>query len=353
MSEKIVVLGGGFLGVNAALDLVNAGKEVLIIDEDLQHQYIPGTIDMIRSRFQREELEIELKEFLPEQIELKEARVKDVRPEEKTVETRNGLIGYDKLVIGLGGAPEDFGMDISAAEHVWGTEPAQRLSRKAENAEKAVIVGAGYVGIEVAGELAEKGVQTTVVEANTRPMSYLDEKSSEKMLEILQQHEVRFKGGKQVSEVNENSVNFADGGKEEADIVIWAAGVKASETVQKMFSTGRKGIEVNQGLSVVGDEDIFAGGDCVDVEGQKTAHKAMKQGQVIAENIVSGSEPLKQVESEQNFLLVSIGDEAGLIFRNRLIFSAEFLRHFKDMVKTYYFTRLKIKKKLFNADFLP
>ncbi|WP_217907008.1 NAD(P)/FAD-dependent oxidoreductase [Candidatus Nanohalobium constans] len=353
MSEKIVVLGAGFLGVNAALDLVNAGKQVTIIDETLKHQYIPGTVDIIRNRFQREELEINLEEFLPEQIELKEATVKDVRPDEKTVETRNGLIGYDKLVTGLGGAPENFGIDISPAEHAWGIKPAQKLSKKAENAEKAVIVGAGYVGIEVAGELTEKEVETTLVEANTRPMSYLDQKSSEKMLEILHNKDIKFKGGKQVSEVAEGSVTFTDGGEEAADLIVWAAGVKASETVKQIFSTGRKGIEVNQGLSAIGYNDIFAGGDCVDVSGQKTAHKAMKQGEVIAENIVSNSEPLNQVESEQNFLIVSIGDKAGLIFQNKLVFSANFLRHFKDLVKTYYFTRLKIKKKLFNADFLP
>jgi len=353
VTEKVVVLGAGFLGVNAALDLAQADKEVVLVDKDLTHQYIPSTIDLIRNRFQREELELELEEFMPEQIELKEAEVQDVRAEENTVETRHGLIGYDKLVLGLGGSPADFGMNISDADHVWGTEPAQQLSKKAENAETAIIVGGGYVGVEVAGELAEKDVQTTIIEANTRPMQYLDEESSERMLEILQNKEIQFKGGKTVSGVEEDKVLFDEGGSQEADIVIWSAGVQASKTVQDIFDVGSKGLEVNKGLSVVENEDIFAGGDCVAVGGQKTAHKAMKQGQVIAENIVSNPEPLKQAESEQDFLIVSVGNTAAIIFRNKLIYSAEFLRHFKDLVKTYYFTRLKIKKKLFNVDFLP
>ena len=344
MSRKVVVLGAGFLGVNAALDLASKGEKVLLLDRQDKHEYIPSSIDLLRGRFQRQELEVDLEEFLPEEIEFKQVEVEEIRSGEKTVETRNGLIGFDKLVIALGGEPAEFGADISQAENVWGLEPAQSLARKTEDAESALIVGAGYVGVETAGELEEKGLDVTMVDAGTRPMAQLDEKSSEKILEILQEKNIRFKGGKRVNQVEENSVSFEDGGTEEADVVIWAAGVQASKTVQEIFDSGFQGVEVNQGLSVVGEDDMFAGGDCADIEPPKTAHKAMRQGEVIAENISSDRESLKQVDSRQNFLLLSFGDEAGLVFRDKLVFSSGFLRYFKDLVKTYYFTRLKIKK---------
>ena len=344
MSQKVVVLGAGFLGVNAALDLASNGEEVLLLDRQDTHEYIPSSIDLLRGRVQRQELEIELEEFLPEEVEFKQVEVEDIRSEEKTVETRNGLIGFDKIVIALGGEPAEFGADISQAENVWGLEPAQNLTRKTEDVESALIVGAGYVGVETAGELEEKGIDVTMVDAGTRPMGRLDEKSSEKILEILQEKNICFKGGKTVNQVDENSVSFEDGGKEESDVVIWAAGVQASKTVQEIFDSGPQGVEVNQGLSVIGEDNMFAGGDCADIEPPKTAHKAMKQGEVVAENIYSDRESLKQIESGQNFLLLSFGDEAGLVFRDKLLFSSGFLRYFKDLVKTYYFTRLRIKK---------
>lgn len=348
-----MILGGGFLGINAALQLSKTEYEVTLIDIDLTHEYLPGTIDLIRSRFEPQDLQIELENFLPDEVELIEAEVEDIREEEKIVDTKHQIISYDKLIVGLGGEPKTFGVDISEAENSWSIESAKRIARKSENAESAIVVGGGYVGVEIAGELAEKGLKTTVIDAKTRPMPRITTKSSEKILEIFQNKEIKFNGGKKITKVHKDGVTIEGGNKIQADMVIWCAGVQASKTTQKIFSCSEKGVEVNQGLSVTGKKNIFAGGDSINTKKEKTAHTAMHQGELIAKNIIHDPNPLKQMKDNKKLLLLSIGDKAALIYGDKIIYSSEYLRYFKDFVKEYYFTRLKIEKKLPNASFLP
>ena len=350
--ERVVVLGGGFLGVNTALELSSENIEVVLVDDDLVHEYIPGTIDLIRNRVDEEKLSIRLDDFLPESVELVEEEVEDVDRNEKVVETSEGLINYDKVVIGLGGEPNSYGVDISEAEHVWGVEPSNQLVENLGDADSAVVVGGGYVGVEVAGELADKGLDVTVVDGSTRPLNYLDEKSSEKILEVFNKKGIKFKGGKRASKIGSNGILTDEGNELVSDVVVWAGGVQASTTVQNAFSTDFKGVKVNKGLSMIDDENVFVGGDCADLTGQKTAHKAMNQGKVIADNILSDGEDLTRIEDDQSFLVVSIGETAGLVYNDKVLAISRFLRYFKDLIRVYYFWNLKIKRR-FNVGFLP
>jgi len=352
MMEKVVVLGGGFLGVNAALELSSSNVEVVLVDDDLVHEYIPGTIDLIRNRVDGDKLVVELDDFFPEGVEVVDSVVEGVDRDEKVVETSDGLIGYDKLVVGLGGEPNSYGVDISEAEHVWGVEASNQLVENLGDADSAVVVGGGYVGVEVAGELADKGLDVTVVDGSTRPLNYLDEKSSEKILEVFNNKGIKFKGGKRASKIDSNGIVTDEGKDLVSDVVVWAGGVQANSTVQKAFSTDFKGVKVNHGLSMVDDENVFVGGDCADLTGQKTAHKAMNQSKVIAKNILSDGDELTRMEEDQSFLVVSIGSTAGLVYKDKVLAVSRFLRYFKDLIRVYYLWNLKIKKR-FNAGFLP
>jgi len=82
MPEKVIVLGAGFLGVNVVLDLMKSEKEVVLIDEDLNHEYIPGVIELIRERKSEEDLLVDLKDFLSgEDVSLHEESVEAIKPE--------------------------------------------------------------------------------------------------------------------------------------------------------------------------------------------------------------------------------------------------------------------------------
>lgn len=297
MGDKVVVLGAGFLGTNVALNLLDTDKEVVLIDENLDHEYLPGSIDLIRDRVEEKDLKIELDKFLEKEIvQLYEQRVEEIRPEENVVETKESLHDYDQLVVGLGGQPRTFGMDVSNTDNAWGIEPAKKLRGKLEGAEKAVIIGSGYTGLEIAGEIAERDVETIVLEARTRPAPRLTEPSSSKFLEILQNKNISFRGGQAVEEIEENNLLLESGESIETDVTVWCGGVQASKIVQKSFEVDGKGLEVNKGLSAKGYENIFAGGDSAEAECIKTAHNAMKQADIISENIQRENRELKQFE---------------------------------------------------------
>lgn len=341
MAREVLILGAGFLGVNVALNVMDE-KEVTLIDDDMQHQYVPGTIELLRERLREGELQADLESLL-DGIELVEEEVIEIRPNEKVVETNKGLYGYEQLVIGLGGEPRDFGLDIGKAENVWSIEAAKNLRKELENSEKAIVVGSGYTGLEVAGEIAEKSIETMVVEAKTRPTPNLSEGSSERFLEMMQERGVSFRGGVEVREILEDGVR-TDSGKIEADTVVWCGGVQASKVVQESLRTDEKGVKVNRGLSAEGYRDVFAGGDSANTGALKTAHNAMKQADIIGENLLRENRELKRFRSDTSPIAVSFGDIGALIYDQRIRWTGFPSRRMKDWVRKYYFFRLKWKK---------
>lgn len=345
MTEKVVILGAGFFGLNVALNLLDSEKEITIIDEDLEHQYIPGVIDLIRDRKSKEELKVDLEEFLEdEEIELVEDRVKNIEKDERKLKTTEKEYQYDKLVVGLGGEPRTFGMDISNTSNVWGIEATQELVERLEDAEKATVIGSGYTGLEVACEIAERGIDTEIIEARTRPAPRLSERSSEKLLEILQAKDIKFRGGQKVEEIKEDEIILEEEESIRSDVTIWCGGVQASKIVQESFDTDAKGLKVNKGLSVKNYKNVFAGGDAAEAECIKTAHNAMSQADVAAENILRDEERLKQFESDKAPLALSLGDTGGIIYKGDLKWIGFPSRLLKDLVRRYYFFRLRWKK---------
>lgn len=345
MAEKVVILGSGFFGLNVALNLLDSSKEITIIDADLEHQYIPGVIDLIRDRRSKEELTVELEEFLEdEEVELVEDRVEKIEKDEKKIKTSEGEYQYDKLVVGLGGEPRTFGMDISNTTNVWGVEPVQELVEKLEGAEKATVIGSGYTGLEIACEIAERGIETEIIEARTRPAPRLTEKSSERLLEILQEKDIKFRGGRTVEEIKEDEIILEEEESIDSDVTIWCGGVQASKIVQESFDTDVKGLKVNKGLSVKDYENVFAGGDAAEAECIKTAHNAMSQADIAAENILRDGKRLKQFESDKAPLALSLGDTGGIIYKGDLKWTGFPSRLLKDLVRRYYLLRLRWKK---------
>lgn len=347
-----MVLGAGFLGVNTVLELLDRDREVVLIDENMRHDYIPGVIDLIRDRDEADNLTIEVSSFLRNQdVELYEERVEEVRPEEKEVETSKGLHGYDELVLALGGEPKTFGVDIEDIHTVWGVEPAKNLVEDLDSgAESALVIGSGYTGVEIAGELANRGLNTTVLDASTRPMQNLDEASSERILEMMRNIGISFKGGKKVVSVDSDGATVESGERIRADKLVWCGGVKASEVVQDSFESGPEGVEVNDGLSAIGYKDIFAGGDSADTSFLKTAHNATRQASVITDNI--DRESLERFNEDRLPMIVSLGDTGAIIMDGSVVWTGFPARLMKDIVKRGYMISLKLKKHL-NVGFLP
>ncbi|MEI6285922.1 MAG: DsrE/DsrF/DrsH-like family protein [Bacillota bacterium] len=226
----------------------------------------------------------------------------------KTIKVRNLLTNaeyeehYDKLVLSPGAAPvrpRIPGIDNKNIYTIRTVEDGIAVKKVAKPGMKAAVIGGGFIGIEMAENLAHIGLETTIVEMSDQVMAPLDREMAAKV-----HNHIRGKGlglylsdGVQSFEQGERvGINLQSGKSIDADIVIFAIGVRPE--TQLAVASGlelglTRGILVNANLQT-SDENIYALGDAVEVRDAITndaaliplAGPANKQGRIIAENIV-------------------------------------------------------------------
>ena len=232
----------------------------------------------------------------------------------ETGDRRN--IPYDKLVLATGGSPVNLpieGTDLNQVFRLWQPEDAIALREAvvSRGMKKAVIIGAGLIGIEMTEALAKRGLKVTVLEMlpNILP-GLLDPEVAVSLTRYLRDQRIDVHCGCRVSRIlgddrgNVQSVSTAEG-EIPADLVLIAVGVRANSKLAQEagLEVGDRGdIWVNEYLQT-SDPDIFAGGDCV-----KNVHlltgrtifapmgsTANKHGRVIANNIMGHQEKFRGV----------------------------------------------------------
>lgn len=342
MSKEVLVLGAGFAGINTALKLKRKGLDVAVIDIRRHHDFLPGIVDVYRDRSPVSRNRTDLESFFEGTgVEFIEEGVMDINLEEDTVATNENRYEYENLVVALGSQPASYGVDIAEAETVYSFEGAQNVEEKLDEVESVLVVGSGYVGLETAAEIAELGKQVKIVEKRTRPAAMDSEKMSHIALDYFDSRDIEFKGGKTVTEVKEDCVMTEEEGEIEADLVLWAAGIKVPDVVQESFNCGPCGVEVNSGLSSKEHANVFVIGDSAETGAVKTAHNAVKQAEVAAENLIKDEdEELTSYEQGKKMMVVSLGDTAVFMYGERL-FKNRVFRYLKDIVRLRYFTKLR------------
>ena len=324
MNKKIVIIGGTACGPKAAararrcdqqaqITLVEQGANLSVATCGLPY-YVSGVIDSRQGLLQRGA------EFFKRVMNIDVlTRTKAVAIDRKNhrVEVLNlgtnqtSAIEYDKLVLATGrlpAIPDLKGRDLSGVFTLAKIEEAQAIRElvSARRMKKAVIIGAGLIGLEMAESLTAQGLEVSVVEALDWPIptlldfevaAYLEKHLWEKGVKLfLGQKIVSFEGDEngRVKKAITKKTEL------EADLALLAIGVKpnaklAREAGLEIGATG--GIAVNQHLQT-SDPDIYAGGDCVEnvnlVTGQKIlaplGSTANKHGRVIGTNITGGDE---------------------------------------------------------------
>jgi NADH dehydrogenase len=207
-------------------------------------------------------------------------------------------VGYDTLVIAIGSTTNDFGTPGVAEYAVPLETPAQavRFNRRLVNAclraqtqeglvqpgqLHVAIVGAGATGTELAAELhrttrevvgygldridPERDIRIVLIEAAERVLPGLPERISDKARRLLDQMGVEVRTGNTVAEVTADGLSLVDGSFIAAELVVWAAGVKAPEVLARLdgLETNRTNqLVVHQTLQTTRDPHIFAIGDC-------------------------------------------------------------------------------------------
>ncbi|MBI9075712.1 MAG: FAD-dependent oxidoreductase [Desulfatibacillum sp.] len=235
-----------------------------------------------------------------------EARAID--PQAKTVtgmtsQGKDFSFTYDKLLIATGGSPiipDVEGMDNPGILPLKSLDDARKIKAfiTASNVKKAVILGMGYVGLEMCEALVERGVEVAMVKPGLFFLPWMDRDLAEQVQKEVESHGVKLHLGHDLTKVEKTASGLTitcPGLSLEADLLIPAIGITPNSqmAVKAGLETSVGGsISVDRGLKT-SDENIYAAGDCADayhvVTGKKTwiplALIANRAGWAVADNV--------------------------------------------------------------------
>ena len=312
---RVVIIGGVASGMSAATRLrrLDEHAEIVVYEMGDHVSYancgLPYFVSDVISN--RDELLLQTPQSLWSRfrIEVKvNTKVTSVDRESKTIEAFNVLTGetetsrYDKLVITTGATPRK--LDIPGYERTLSLRDVKDADRlKAEivknKAKSAVVLGGGFIGIELAENLTHLGIAVTVVQRADRILSNFDAEMIEPMQQRLEQQGIKLELKSEPAEITPSAVVLSNGKTIAADLVISAAGVTPDNQLAKaaglvIGKTG--GLQVNE-KQQTSDPDIFAAGDAVEKNGELTgnstliplANLANRHGRLIAD-VIAGIE---------------------------------------------------------------
>ncbi len=307
MAKKAVIVGAGYAGIEAALTLNKKNRkedlEITLIDKNDYHTLLTELHEVAGNRVSEEAVRISLKSiFKYTRVNLVMDEIKNFDFENNRISSDGNVYEYDYLVLAMGSSPNYFGIPGLKENSLtlWSFEDAIRIrehikkcfvlaSQEKDAAARKrlltfLVVGAGFTGIEMIGELAHwskslcreygldrKEVRLVVVDMLPRILNNLDEKNSNKAHRYLEKKlgvELILKSC--INEVTEKSVLTCDG-EIEAGTVIWAAGIKASDDTDSLALEkvgGQKRLQVDEycrtqykNVYSVGDLGALAGTD--------------------------------------------------------------------------------------------
>ena len=305
---RILVIGGGACGASAAARCrrLNDAAEIIILEAtdeiSIANCGLPYyTSDVINSRANMiVSSPVRFKNLLNIDVRLN-ARVTEINRKSKTV-TVNGTdtLSYDKLVLATGGTPvipPITGINnkkIFTVRTLKDGDGIKDILRSGE-AKNAVVVGGGFIGVEMAENFIHAGLHTTLVELSDQILAPLDREVAAFAQNKMRENGVELILSDGVKEFEQEYIILNSGKKIPYDIAILAIGVRPDVTLAKSagLETGNLGgLKVNEYMQT-SDADIYAGGDSVEVKdfvtGQYSiiplAGPANRQGRIIADNI--------------------------------------------------------------------
>jgi NADH:ubiquinone reductase (H+-translocating) len=337
---KVVVVGGGFAGLELIKRLDGKPYKVLLLDKHNHHCFQPLLYQVATASLSADSIAHPFRRTVAPMpnVAFRMANVKGVDTESKAVLTEQGTFPYDILVIATGSGTNFFGNVVISREAMQLKSIGQALDIRSDflqDFEAAlyaqdeigqrrylnfVIVGAGPTGVELAGALAEikstvlkreyrelesDRMQIWLVDSNDRVLKNFSEKSSSNALRYLQGMGVNVRFGARVTDYNGERVTFMDGSTMESNTLIWAAGVKGELVPGLEAAVDAKANRylVDRFNALRGVSDVYALGDVALMPEGKWEHghpqvapAAIQQAQQLAENLLRKAKKLPMRE---------------------------------------------------------
>lgn len=392
MAKKIVVLGAGYAGVLTAKKLAKKLKkndvEITIIDRNPFHTMLTELHEVAASRVDEASIRIELnKVFAGRNVNVVIDNITETDYDGKKLIGENRTYEYDYLVMASGSKPTYFGVP-GAQEHsytLWSYEDAIKLRERIQDVFRQAarepdevkkrkllsffIVGAGFTGVEMTGELAELAPVlcakydidpslVTIYEGDMldRVVPVLTEKLSQKVKKRLEKMGVTLKlrcgtCGMGPDWVEYKEANSGDVKRVEANTVIWTAGIEGSNIAAGSVTLEQKGrgrIQTDEYLRVEAKSYVYVAGDNVFyiADGERPVPQMVENAEQCADTIahnltveITGKGKLEGYKPKFHGMMVCIGGRYGVAhvgspgkFFALPSFFAMFAKHFINII---------------------
>ncbi len=353
--KKIVVLGAGYGGIEAALDLHRRTRKrndisITIIDKNHYHTLLTELHEVAGNRVTPDGLMIDLeKVFEYTSVNVVRDKIKKIDFEKQTLISAENSYDYDYLVLAAGSEPTYFGIP-GMKEHaytLWSMEDALKINshirsvfkraslekddEKRRNLLTIVVGGGGFTGIETVGELIQwsdelcsdygidrNEVSLVVVEALDKILPNLTDRLIEKATAFLEGKGVKVMTRSPITEVTEDSLALKSGETIYTETLIWTGGVQCNAfAASSGLTTNRRGrIEVNEHMQTRDYPNVYAIGDnCYYQKSEDEmpmpalVESALQSGKCAAHNIIADITGRKKEPMKLNLhgVMVSIG----------------------------------------------
>src|SRR5688572_837991 len=341
---KVLVLGGGFGGVVAAerlAALLSDEHQITLVSRSRNFVFYPALVRLAFGKCEKDDVRFDLRHtMLSRRIDFVEAEVAHVDPFERKVSIAygevEGKLPYDYLIFALGRrlATERISRFYEHAHHLLNVDKAIQFGKAVAEFEEGSVVLGQCTGARLpapvyesafalAALLEDKGKRDhatiTVVTPDTLEAELGDAGAAASLEQSLDDRGIELRTNFGISSLTRNSAKTNTGDAINFDLLMLVPPFRGSSAATYMGVTNGEGyIHVNLNMRVMGQERIYAVGDCVDFVGPKMGHMAVRQGEVAATNLaaeIEGREPEAFYSHEMRFVIDEVGTGNGLYLR--------------------------------------
>ena len=316
---KIVILGGGMVAGYAAKQFVELGLPkgelaILSADNAVPYERPPLSKGFLAGKDTEDAIKINADDFYKKQgIELRlNCEVASLDLKRKRLVLKGGdEFGFEKLIIATGARPQTLNIPGSTLHNLFylrSMSDSKTIRRAAEKAKHALVIGGGFIGMEVAAVLAQKGIGVTMVLNDDRVFKRLFSPEMSSFFETYYAAQgVRLIKSTSVTEFRGDrvvrSALLGDGQSIECDLVVAGIGVTPAIEVGK-----NSGLDIDDGITVneylqSSHPDVFAAGDVANYQDvlfgkrRRVEHwdNAVSQGQYCAKSLMGDKAPFRHV----------------------------------------------------------
>ncbi len=370
MAEHVIIIGGGFGGLEAAFSLralLKSSDMITLVDRSAFHTFIPSIHEIVSGRTSAESIRTPLAVVLGAAgIRFEQDEVLTIDRENREVRCRSKMLNYDHLVVAAGAESTFFGMPgakefsypfRTAEQAVRIRNEVMRLLDGPRGSLRIALAGGGTEGVEVACELLDliraqgrddalspDRVSIDIIDGKEHLLNGFNGETQRCAENYLRAHGVNIVTGQPIVEVRKDSVVLGNGEQREVSLLVWSGGIQPAGMIRSLpLRKDENGwLQVTDRLHSPDDDRIYGIGDAVSISDQRgplvlqrLAYHAQDQARVAALNISYqlGDRERVAYTPKSKPQLISLGKDMGIFTQGERVYPGPWVVSLKKAVE--------------------